>query len=957
MKKFLAALFLLLASAPAVAQNGANVRQSGNVTPGHVPMWTTNGAIQDGGTAAQGFLTSLGVTNNGGPGICLNSAPITQPYNRMCLSVGSTGVASLTLEALGGATPQSFEIIVNGTVFPFPGIGLGDVTGPASCTDNALTRFNGTSGKLIQCSTAFLSDAGAITAAGYIVDTTQNLGASYIQSFSFHQQILGGSISDPIAYGGDWRIVDFSATQMDGLHLYYQTGVGWQSPKNGFGIFALIGADYTGSLANNSLVGMQVNVEGLAAISGGATRGDTITVFGLNPYVWAAAGSGPYFAAVGGEVDIGISNTATVKERIGWQVISAPPQNGTVGDNGKRGSLLDVAFTVGKFSGSATWGEGYSWYGDAFDNTSRIMYGPVTAALDGINFTNVVFTSAAFSSNGFAVDPNGSVFAPSIHLIGTGQAIIAAPASGTPTVTLGSSSGTPVVTATSPCVITAATGNLVCTFASNTLTSAHIFVGNGSNVATDVAMSGDISITNTGATTLVTGSASNLNSGTLAGGRLPGFTGGDVTSSAGSLVLTIANNAVTLAKLATQAANTVLGNATAGTAVPTALAMPNCAGAATCALQWTAATGFVNNTSITAAAMPASGLTGQVLLANGGTSANLTASNGGIFYSTASAGAILSGTATARQMLQSGASGAPAWSTTTWPATAAVNRLLYASSVNVISDLVTAANNILVSDGSGTPMWASLLPAFTLGGTVSGGGNQINNVIIGNTTPLAGTFTTVTGVKTVLTNNASTSGAGGINAVVTQTQPNSTDLVDSAINLTWTLSAVSATNELVPRVFNLLAVNTLTGGGAVTTARIVELAYGTSASTTTTEYNLIYMVNGATSGTVTTGYGLRIASLQGTTKWGIADDSGANWYNTGFIKTGVVAVASLPTCNSGAKGARHFVNDSNATSLTVDIGAIVAAGGTTNVPVVCDGTNWRIGANDNIPLDDRRKFA
>lgn len=40
------------------------------------------------------------------------------------------------------------------------------------------------------------------------------------------------------------------------------------------------------------------------------------------------------------------------------------------------------------------------------------------------------------------------------------------------------------------------------TILTNTLTSAHIFVGNGSNVATDVAMSGDISITNTGATTV-----------------------------------------------------------------------------------------------------------------------------------------------------------------------------------------------------------------------------------------------------------------------------------------------------------------------------------------------------------------------------------------------------------------------------------------------------------------------
>lgn len=36
------------------------------------------------------------------------------------------------------------------------------------------------------------------------------------------------------------------------------------------------------------------------------------------------------------------------------------------------------------------------------------------------------------------------------------------------------------------------------------------------------------------------------------------------------------------------------------------------------------------------------------------------------------------------------------------------------------------------------------LPAHTLGGTVSGSGNQINNVVIGASTPLAGTFTTAT---------------------------------------------------------------------------------------------------------------------------------------------------------------------------------------------------------------------
>lgn len=60
------------------------------------------------------------------------------------------------------------------------------------------------------------------------------------------------------------------------------------------------------------------------------------------------------------------------------------------------------------------------------------------------------------------------------------------------------------------------------------------------------------------------------------------------------------------------------------------------------------------------------------------------------------------------------------------------------------------------------------------------------------------------------------------------------------------------------------------------------------------------------------------------------------------LQTAVIAVGALPTCNIGTKAARYFVTDANAT-FTAGIGAIVAAGGANNVPVTCDGTNWRIG--------------
>lgn len=59
----------------------------------------------------------------------------------------------------------------------------------------------------------------------------------------------------------------------------------------------------------------------------------------------------------------------------------------------------------------------------------------------------------------------------------------------------------------------------------------------------------------------------------------------------------------------------------------------------------------------------------------------------------------------------------------------------------------------------GSPSSAGTIPAFTLGGTIAGGGNQINNVIIGTTTPLAGFFTTLS-ATTSLTSPLNIGGSG-----------------------------------------------------------------------------------------------------------------------------------------------------------------------------------------------------
>jgi len=67
--------------------------------------------------------------------------------------------------------------------------------------------------------------------------------------------------------------------------------------------------------------------------------------------------------------------------------------------------------------------------------------------------------------------------------------------------------------------------------------------------------------------------------------------------------------------------------------------------------------------------------------------------------------------------------------------------LVFATSPTLTTPTINTAASV---GGTWTAAATWTLPALTLGGTVSGGGNQINNVIIGASTPLAGSFTTLT---------------------------------------------------------------------------------------------------------------------------------------------------------------------------------------------------------------------
>lgn len=122
---------------------------------------------------------------------------------------------------------------------------------------------------------------------------------------------------------------------------------------------------------------------------------------------------------------------------------------------------------------------------------------------------------------------------------------------------------------------------------------------------------------------------------------------------------------------------------------------------------------------------------------------------------------------------------------------------------------------VLFNGALGSPSSVGTLPAHTLGGTISGGGNQINNVQIGAVTPLAGTFTTIGGSDNLII----TKPTGVLSEVLTATLSQVQISYTGAGGAAWFLKDTSAGADL--KTFNVsvasgvMTFQSLTDVGAV----------------------------------------------------------------------------------------------------------------------------------------------
>lgn len=165
-----------LAAAFVTSAFAQSVQQSGSVTPNTGAIWSSTGIIKGGVSATDSPLTTFGVTRDAADGICVSSARSSAAgRNQLCLQAATSGPGKISLQNYGTATAQDLQFVINGTAVTIPTGGTSFVQSSGTLVSGNFPKWSGTSGLVIDsgmtAATGTQYGLGYYTATGAIGST------------------------------------------------------------------------------------------------------------------------------------------------------------------------------------------------------------------------------------------------------------------------------------------------------------------------------------------------------------------------------------------------------------------------------------------------------------------------------------------------------------------------------------------------------------------------------------------------------------------------------------------------------------------------------------------------------------------------------------------------------------------------------------------------------------------
>jgi hypothetical protein len=200
--------------------------------------------------------------------------------------------------------------------------------------------------------------------------------------------------------------------------LKVKTGVNNASAVGGFGgmqsIVSIDGATGNSTGAGAGYVSGTFIAQSAINDNGGSGT-EKGFLYGLNPNVRLNSGATFWQQIIGEEIDLAVTAGASVLDKIGMQIV----QGGT---DATQGSRDNIALTVNSVASASKWEMGLSfgnyvghWPMSATATLvgckAHAFSGSCGTTLNGVDFSNVVFTGSAFKSTGFSVDASGNLTA------------------------------------------------------------------------------------------------------------------------------------------------------------------------------------------------------------------------------------------------------------------------------------------------------------------------------------------------------------------------------------------------------------------------------------------------------------------------------------------------------------------------------------------------------------------